>query len=39
MVRSKYMIEITITDLDTYDYNVVYVDIDGETKGEWVEFE
>ncbi len=38
IVRSKYIIEVTITDLDTYDYNVVYVNIDGEIKGEWVEF-
>lgn len=40
MIRSKYLIEVTITDLDTYDYNVVYVNIDGEKiKGEWVEVE
>ncbi len=40
MVRSKYLIEVTITDLDTYDYNIVYVNIDGEKiKGEWVEFD
>lgn len=38
-VRSKWMVEFKVLDLENYSYDVLYVNMDGETSGEYVELE
>lgn len=35
LVRSKYLIEFSVTDLDANIYKPVYINIDGEITGKW----
>lgn len=39
LVRSKYLIEISVTDLDENIYEPVYINIDGEITGKWVDLD
>ena len=36
-IRSQWTVEFKVIDLDTYSYEVVYVNIDGESYGTYVE--
>lgn len=38
-VRSKWMVEFKVSDLDNYLYEILYINIDGETSGEYVELD
>lgn len=38
-VRSKYTIEFSVTDLDANIYKAVYIKIDDEIKGKWIELD
>lgn len=39
LVRSKYTIEFSVTDLDANIYKAVYINIDGEVTGKWVDLD
>lgn len=39
LIRSKYTIEFSVTDLDANIYKAVYIKIDDEIKGKWVELD
>ena len=38
-IRSTYLVEFIVADIDTYTYTAVYVKIDEETSGEFMEFD
>lgn len=38
-VRTKWMVEFKVLDLDNYSYEILYINIDGETSGEYVELD
>lgn len=38
-IRTKWMVEFKVLDLETYSYEVLYINMDGETSGEYVELE
>jgi len=38
-IRSEFLVEFIVTDIDTYTYTPVYVKIDEETSGEFMEFD
>lgn len=38
-IRTKWMVEFKVLDLETYLYEVLYINVDGETSGEYVELE
>ena len=38
-VRSKWMVEFKVLDLETYSYEALYINMDGETSGEYVELD
>lgn len=37
--RTKWMVEFKVLDLETYSYEVLYINMDGETSGEYVELD
>lgn len=39
LVRSKYTIEFSVIDLDNNKYKPVYINIDGEITGKWIELD
>lgn len=39
LVRSKYTIEFSVTDLDANIFKLVYINIDGEITGKWIELD
>lgn len=39
VVRSKYTVEFSVTDLDANKYKPVYIKIDDEVKGKWIELD
>lgn len=39
IVRSKYTIEFSVTNLDENIYKPVYINIDGEVKGKWIDLD
>lgn len=38
-IRTKWMVEFKVLDLETYLYEVLYINVDGETSGEYVELD
>lgn len=38
-IRTKWMVEFRVFDLETYSYEVLYINMDGETSGEYVELD
>jgi hypothetical protein len=38
-IRSKFLVEFQVIDIDTYNYLPIYIDIDGETSGEFIDLD
>jgi len=38
-IRSEFLVEFQVIDIDTYTYNVIYINIDGETYGEFIDLD
>ncbi len=38
-IRSKWLVEFKVLDLENYSYEILYINMDGETSGEYVELD
>lgn len=39
MIRNKWVVEFRIIDIETYSYEILYINIDGEEAGEYIELD